>query len=63
MRALITVEFQKVGNIKVDDKLLEQEPKLIKVTAKAVKNICKALEEHYKSKKIQIKVTSEVVND
>lgn len=61
MKAILNVEFVKVGNVKVDDKLLKEQPQLMKVTEKAVKNICKALEEHYKSKKIQIKVTSEIV--
>ena len=63
MEGKIIVKFVKIGNIKVDDKLLKEQPKLIKVTEKAVKNICKALEKHYKSKQIQIKVTSEIVKE
>jgi len=49
-----------IGNVKVDEKLLKEQPQLIKVTKKAVKNICKALEKHYESHQIKIKVTPKI---
>lgn len=63
MKAIISVNFVKIGNVKVDDNLLKEQPQLMQVTEKAVKNICKALEKHYKAHKIEIEVISEIVKN
>lgn len=57
MRSIITINFKKIGNIKVDKNLLEKEPKLQESTKKTMVILCQNIKKYFQDNKIKTKVS------
>ncbi len=57
MKARIDLEFKRIGKLKVNQKLLDKEPKLKKATEDTLEQVCKNLEKYFTEKNIKIKAT------
>lgn len=55
MRAIITIDFEKILFFTVNEELLQKEPKLFDSTQDTVKLVCKNLEKYFKDHKIKVK--------
>jgi hypothetical protein len=56
MKANITIQFQEILGIKVDDALLKKEPRLMKSTSKTIEILCEQIKKYFADKKIKTKV-------
>lgn len=55
MEAILTIKFERINKIKVDDKLLKQAPQLKDATEKTMQLVCDNLKKYFKEKNIDIK--------
>lgn len=61
MESKIIVRFKKINSLKVDEKLLKENPKLIEATRKTVTILCEQIKKYFAEHKIKTKVKFELI--
>jgi len=57
MEAILTIKFKRIGNEKVDDKLIEKNPKLPETTRKTLLILCEQIKKYFNDNHIKVKVS------
>ena len=57
MEAILTIKFKRIGNEKVDDKLIKNNPKLPETTRKTLLILCEQIKKYFNDNHIKVKVS------
>jgi hypothetical protein len=60
MKGIVTINFKRIGKEKVDNKLIEKNPKLFETTEKTILILCQQITNYFKDHKIKVKVKGEL---
>jgi hypothetical protein len=60
MKSIITINFKKINNVKVDEKMLKEKPQLFKITKNVIITLCEKLTEYFKDHHIKVGTSFEL---
>jgi hypothetical protein len=63
MKSIITINFKKIGNIKVDNNLIEKTPKLPESTKKTLLILCQQIKKYFQDNKIKVGIECYLENE